>query len=189
MPTIASLKTFNGTETKLNRLGLRPLWEELKEILTGFHLNIQERLHANSAVHTRHVLEHRFEMVTGWSRRRTGELYWSKHLTKNNSRVCLGVKIRIAGRHDLSPQDLLIMEIVGLSQQLIRGSIDIAALVVPSAQFSVYLGNRAPNLVDAIRAVERTRATDLPLIILALEHDGPGRPLPKKRTRQGRAET
>lgn len=187
MPRIAELKTFDGTEEKLARLGLRQLWEEFTDILTRFRLELEERPHANRARLLQEKLGRRFALAPGWHRRQSGHLYWSKSLTVNGTRACLGAKIRIAERADLSRDDLMIVEVINLTEQIASGAIDVGALGVPSDNLSTYLDGRVPRFVDAIRAVERSRATDLPLIILALEHDGPGPALPKKRTRQGRA--
>ena len=67
------------------------------------------------------------------------------------------------------------------------GSIDIGVMFVPSDRLGKFLTDRGPKFADATRAIERARAQDLPLVVLALEHDGPGPALAKRRTRQGRA--
>jgi len=58
-------------------------------------------------------------------------------------------------------------------------------MIVPSDRLGKYLTDRGPRFSEATRAVERARAGDLPLVVLALEHDGPGPALAKRRTRQG----
>ena len=42
MPEITEFQSFGGATEKLERLGLQPLYEELREILTGFSLRVEE---------------------------------------------------------------------------------------------------------------------------------------------------
>lgn len=187
MPKITDLKTLNGTNNKIDRLGLHRLWEELTGILTRFRLELEESARANNAQILQGMFDQRFTSAPGWERRQSGHLYWRKSLAIDDTRVCLGAKIRIASRGGLSGGDSMVVEVINLTKQIASGAIDVAALAVPSDNLSTYLDGRVARFADAVRAVERSRATDLPLIILALEHDGPGPALPKKRTRQGRA--
>ena len=78
------------------------------------------------------------------------------------------------------------MDVAHLREEIINGAIDAGAIVVPSDRLGKFLTDRGPKFSDAIRAIERARAEDLPLLVLALEHDGVGPPLIKRRTRQGR---
>ena len=65
------------------------------------------------------------------------------------------------------------------------GKIDVAVLVVPSDRLGVFLTDRGPKMADAKRHVREARADDLPLLLIALEHDGPGPALAKQAKRQG----
>jgi hypothetical protein len=103
-------------------------------------------------------------------------------LEGHGTQPCLGVEIQFSGR-----SDLLIVDVAHLRDEIIEGSIDVGVMVVPSDRLGKFLTDRGPKFSDATRAIERARAHDLPLIVLALEHDGPGPPLAKRRTRQGRA--
>jgi hypothetical protein len=47
VPVIIDLKAYNGFERRVERLGLSPVLDELKELITGFDLRIAERRHAN----------------------------------------------------------------------------------------------------------------------------------------------
>lgn len=184
MPKIVERKSYNGAEEKIERLGLRPLWNELERILTGFQLLVEERRDANGGAVVREMLDRQFQDAGGWTKQQAGDVDWTKCLIVNGIRVCIGVEIQFSGR-----SDLVIVDIAHLRDQITTGAVDVGVLVVPTDKLGVYLTDRGPKLADAVRAVERSRATDLPLIILALEHDGPGPALPKRRTRQGRAET
>jgi hypothetical protein len=60
---------------------------------------------------------------------------------------------------------------------------------VPSDKTQTFRTDRTPSLKDAIRYVEREfqEATKCPLVVLAVEHDGPATtPLPKKNNRAER---
>ena len=184
MPKIVDRKSYNGAEEKIDRLGLRPLWSELERILSGFQLLLEERRDANGGAVVREMLDQQFENASGWIKQQTGDVDWTKCLIVNGTRVCVGVEIQFSGR-----SDLIVVDVAHLRDQITAGVVDVGVLVVPTDRLGVYLTDRGPKLADAIRAVERSRATDLPLIILALEHDGPGPPLPKRRTRQGKAVT
>jgi hypothetical protein len=184
VPKLASRKSYNGAEEKIERLGLRPLWNELEQILVGFQLLVEERRDANGGAVVREMLDQRFQNAGGWTSHQTGDVDWTKCRLVNGVRVCIGVEIQFSGR-----SDLIVVDVAHLRDQITAGAVDVGVLVVPTDRLGTYLTDRGPKLSDAIRAVDRSRATDLPLIILALEHDGPGPALPKKRTRQGRAET
>lgn len=157
------------------------LWTELEAILTGFELLIEERRDANGAVEVRSILDDRFRKAQGWIMKSTGGVDLTKCKTINGASVCLGVEVQISGR-----SDLLIVDVVHLRDELTAGSIDVGVIVVPSDRLAVFLTDRVARYSDAVKAVERARAQDLPLAVLGVEHDGPGPSLAKRRTRQGR---
>jgi hypothetical protein len=183
MPSIKEVFYFNGAEHRITRLGLQPLWAELEGILRGFDLKIEERRDGNSAAGVRSLLDAEFRKLDGWTNKQTGGVDWTKCLTVNGTTVCLGIEIQISGR-----SDLLIVDVVHLRDELTAGNIDVGIIVVPSDALAVYLTDRVARFSDAKKAVERARATDLPLAIIAIGHDGIGPAIPKRRTRQGQAE-
>jgi len=73
-----------------------------------------------------------------------------------------------------------------LRKAINKGLIDVGVLVVPSDRLGGFLTDRAPKMADAKRHVEAARVEDLPLILIALEHDGPGPPLAKQKKRRTR---
>jgi hypothetical protein len=93
----------------------------------------------------------------------------------------LGIEVQFSAR-----SDLLIIDIVHLREALTQGKIDVGVVVVPSDRLSYFLTDRGPSISDAKRHVHEARAEDFPLLLIALEHDGPGPPLAKqkKRTRK-----
>ena len=182
MPAISSREVYGGADARIERLGLRPLLEEIEQIITRFDLRVKESKNANGGKAVRELIDPRFEAAGGWAKKPTGDVDWTKCLEINGTKVCVGVEIQFSAR-----SDLLVVDVAHLRDQFNAGRIDVAVLVVPSDRLSVFLTDRAPSFSDAKRAVKRSRATeDLPLIIYALDHDRPGPALPKRRTSQGR---
>jgi hypothetical protein len=95
--------------------------------------------------------------------------------------VCLGVEVQFSAR-----SDLLIVDVQHLRDEITEGRIDVGVIVVPSNKLAYFLTDRVARYTDAVKAVERARASDLPLAVLALEHDGSGPALIKRQTRQGK---
>ena len=181
MPKIADHTYFNGTNEKLDRLGLRGLWDELQTLLVGFELRVAETKDSNGGAAVREMLDARFRAAGGWGNRATGGVDWIKCRTVNGTRVCLGVEIQFSAR-----SDLLIVDVQHLREEIIEGRIDVGVIVVPSNKLAYFLTDRVARYTDAVKAVERARASDLPLAVLSIEHDGPGPALTKRRTRQGK---
>lgn len=182
MPRIVDQRSFDGAAERIARLGLTPLQEELLEILTGFDLRVEERRDANGAAEIRKLLDERFHLAVGWIKRQSGGVDWTKCHTMNGASVCLGVEIQLSGR-----SDLLIVDVQHLREEITAGKIDVGIIVVASDRLGGYLTDRVARYSDAIRAVDRARAEDLPLLVLGIEHDAPGPSLAKRRTRQGRS--
>lgn len=182
MPKITERTYFNGTEKKIARLGLGNIWKQLEKILTGFELLVEERKDANGGAVVRESIDVGFLAAGGWENRQTGGVDWTKCHKTNGARVCLGVEVQFSAR-----SDLLIVDVAHLRDDITAGRIDVGVIVVPSDKLAYFLTDRVARYSDAVTAIERARATDLPLAVLALHHDGPGPPLQKRRTRQGKA--
>lgn len=187
MPRIASVRAFDGTERKIERLGLVRALEELKAILGGFRLDLGEGGRANGARILRDHICERLDRAGGWRRRGKGHLCWRKSLISNGARTCLGARLRVARRRDISRKELPIVDILDLRREIDSGDIDVGVLVVVTDRLARYLRGAGPGLSDTLAAAQRCGAADLPLVVLALEHDEPGPALPKSRTRRGRA--
>lgn len=182
MPKITDRESFDGATERVVRLGLLPLWSELEKIIVGFELLVEERRNANGAAEIRALLDQRFRIAQGWTSRTSGGVDWTKCHSVNGTSVCLGVEVQFSGR-----SDLLIVDVVHLRDEIIAGRIDVGVIVAPSDRLAVFLTDRVARYTDAVKAVERARAQDLPLIVLGVEHDGPGPFLKKRQTRQGRS--
>ena len=87
----------------------------------------------------------------------------------------------------MSRSDLLIRDIVHLRNKLQEGYIDVGVIVVPSDHFQFYLVDRTPALKDARRYIEEEfkEAMTFPIVVIAVEYDGIGAALPKKKTHRG----
>lgn len=89
--------------------------------------------------------------------------------------MCVGVEIQVSGR-----SDLVVVDVIHLRKAITEGKIDIAVLVVPSDRLRVFLTDRGPEVADARPHVREARGDDLPLLLFAIEHDGPGPALAKQ---------
>jgi hypothetical protein len=175
MPKITEQKDYNGALARIERLGLAPLVEQLKEILTGFELRVKEEKDANGGAAVRKLIDQRFEDAGGWKITKTGDVDWIKCHIANGTSVCLGVEIQFSAR-----SDLLVMDICHLRDALTEGVIDVGILVVPDDTLARFLTDRGPRFSDAVRHVRAARAEDFPLLLLGLHHDGPGDKLAKQ---------
>lgn len=179
MPRIAEERAYNGAEDRIGRLGLTGLLEEVRRIITGFELLVKESVDANGGAAVRKLLDARFEAADGWTKRQTGDVDWSKCSTFNGARVCIGVEIQFSAR-----SDLVVIDLIHLRKAIIKGTIDVGVLVVPSDRLGSFLTDRGPKMADAKRHVIEAKVEDLPLILISLDHDGPGPPLAKQLKRR-----
>lgn len=177
MPRIVEEEFYNGARERLDRLGLTPLLENLRGILTGFDLHVKEERDANGGAAVRRLIDQRF--TSGWRKAQTGAVDWVTCRVINGTRVCLGVEIQMSAR-----SDLIVVDLIHLRRALVEGQIDVGVLVVPSDRLGVFLTDRGPRMSDAKRHVHEARADDLPLVLVAIEHDGPGPALAKQPKRR-----
>lgn len=142
-------------------------------------LLVMEQKDTNGGAAVRELIDARFQANDGWAKEQTGGVDWTKCKTVNGTRVCLGVEIQVSAR-----SDLLLIDIAHLRRALSHGVIDVGVIVVPSDRLAYFLTDRAPSASDAVRIVQEARAEyDIPLILMSIEHDGPGPALPKRRKR------
>jgi hypothetical protein len=175
VPRIVEEQPYNGVLERAERLGLVRLLDELRGILQGFELRVKEQRDANGGAAVRRLIDERFQRAKGWTKKQTGDVDWTKCLIVNGVQVCLGVEIQFSAR-----SDLVVIDLIHLRKALTEGKIDVAVLVVPSDRLGVFLTDRGPKMADAKRHVRAARADDLPLLLIALEHDGPGPALAKQ---------
>jgi hypothetical protein len=177
MPKIVSEQSFDGAEALIQRLGLDELLNETRKLITGFEFLVEERRDANSAKVLRVLIDKQFESAGGWAQKKTGGVDWIKRQAINGRprHICIGVEIQVSGR-----SDVLSVDLIHLRKELLQGMIDLAVLVVPSDRLGNYLTDRVAKLSEAYRHIEMARAQDMPFILIAIEHDGPGSPLAKQ---------
>lgn len=143
--------------------------------MTGFSLLVKEARDANGGAAVRKLVDVQFEQSGGWAKKQTGDVDWIKCKTINGTRVCVGVEVQFSAR-----SDLIVIDLIHLRKALVRGLIDVGILVVPSDKLGIFLTDRGPKMADAKRHVVEAKVEDLPLILMAVEHDGPGPALAKQ---------
>jgi hypothetical protein len=177
MPRITSEQWFDGAEALIGRLGLDELLAEVRKVITSFDLLIEERKDANGAAGLRALIDSRFRAAGGWSQKKSGGIDWIKRQAINSRPryICVGVEVQVSGRSDVISVDL-----IHLRNELLQGKIDLAVLVVPSDRLGHFLTDRVARLSEAKRHIEMARAEDMPFVLIAIEHDGPGPALRKQ---------
>jgi hypothetical protein len=176
VPKIVEEHYYNGAKERIERLGLTPILQDLREILTKFSLQVEEKRDANGGAAVRRLIDERFPKT--WTNVAAGDIDWTRCHTINGTRVCIGVEIQMSAR-----SDLLVVDVIHLRGAIERGDIDVGVLVVPSDRLGVFLTDRGPRMADAKRHVRAARADDLPILLIAIEHDGAGLALAKQAKR------
>ena len=176
---ITKIKFYDGARDKVCRLGIADLFLELQQVILDTPITLLEEKDANGAAAVRVAIDCSFERMGGWEKKGSGGVDWIKKIRYNQSILSrLGVEVQVSAR-----SDLLIRDIVHLRNSLQGSEIDIGVIVVPDNRMQHFLPDRTPCFKDAIRYVEEEfkEAMTFPIIIIAIEHDGPGAPLAKKR--------
>lgn len=156
------------------------LVDEVRKVLADFKLLLLEKRDSNGGAVLREIIDARFEAKGGWKKKVSGDVDWTKCKVVNGTSVCIGVEVQVSARGDLVARD-----VHHLRDAVDDGRIDIAILVVPSDATSVFLTDRGPCVSDARKHIKGARATDLPLLLVSLSHDGPGVALQKRYKRRG----
>jgi hypothetical protein len=87
----------------------------------------------------------------------------------------VGVEIQVSAR-----SDLLVMDMIHLNAAFRAGRLDVGVIIVPSDRLCRFLTDRGPSISDAKRHANVARLEDSPLVLFAIEHDGPGPALAKQ---------
>jgi hypothetical protein len=175
---ITQLRFYGGSREKVCRLGLADLFLEIQEIVLSTPILLEERKEANGAAEIRKDLDAGFKRAEGWKERKTGSVDWIKTFRHQDVvATSLGVEVQVSAR-----SDLLIRDLVHLRNSLQEATIDIGVIVVPSDRLQKFLPDRTPCFSDAMRYIEQEfkEAMTYPIIVMAVEHDGPGQALPKQ---------
>lgn len=176
---ITNIRFYDGARDKICRLGLADLFLEVQELIFKTAVSLEERSEANGAAAIREALDKSFVKSGGWKQTKAGGVDWAKQLRVNTTFIAkLGVEIQVSAR-----SDLLIRDIVHLRNSLQEGSIDVGVIVVPDDRMQRFLPDRTPAFRDAVRYIEKEfkEATTFPIVIIAVEHDNPGKALAKRK--------
>jgi hypothetical protein len=176
---ITAIKYYDGSQDKVSRLGLSSLFLELQQALLDTEVLLLEEKDANGAAEVRKAIDEALGARNDWVNTSTGDVDWIKRIRYNNTVIArLGVEIQISAR-----SDLIIRDIVHLRNSLQEGNIDVAVIVVPSDRMERFLPDRSPAFRDAIRYIEDEfkEAMTFPIVVMAIEHDGPGPALKKQK--------
>jgi hypothetical protein len=167
MTQIVREEYFDGSKEKLERLGLWALIDEIKSAITSFPLNLKKEIHANGAATLREMIDDALRDVGDWTNAASGDVDWIKCRVLDGVRVCVGVEIQMSAR-----SDLIFRDIVHFQKQMREGQIDVCVEVLPSDAMSPYLTDRTPRFSDGVRVIKEMRADDLPIVFIAIEHNG-----------------
>jgi hypothetical protein len=162
---------FDGAKGLIDRLGLDELLNEVRAILQTFTLLVDERRDANGAGKVRRLIDDEFKKAEGWKQKKAGGIDWIKRQAINARPryICVGVEIQVSGR-----SDLLSVDLIHLRTELLQGKIDLAVLVVPSDRLGGFLTDRVAKYSEAQRHMKMAHAEEMPLVLMVIEHDGPG---------------
>ncbi len=176
---ITHIKFYGGSRQRITKLGLSELFLELQEIILSTKIYLLEEKDANGGAEVRKRMDKSFEEREDWVKKSTGDIDWSKRIRYNRSFIAsIGVEVQISAR-----SDLLIRDLVHIRNNLQDGLIEVGIIVVPNNTMQVYLPDRTPSLKDAIKYIEEEfhEAQNFPLILMGIEHDGPGKALLKQK--------
>jgi len=138
-----------------------------------------EEKDGNGAAEIRKMADEAFEAKTDWTKISTGGIDWIKRFRYNRTLIAsIGVEVQLSAR-----SDLLVRDLVHIRNALQTGEIEVGVVIVPNDLLQKYLPDRTPSLKDAIRIFETEfhEAKDFPIILMAVEHDGPGKAIPKQK--------
>jgi hypothetical protein len=177
MAKINSVTAYDGAEKKIQRLGLQPLVDEVTSLVRGTLIEVAEQAEANGAAAIRQLLDATFLATHTWQSKKAGDVDWSKCKVVNGTKVCVGVEIQVSARSELLYKDIL-----HLKNRITGGDIDLGIIVVPSNRLHSFLPDRTPSKSYAEKVIKEQDADRLPILLIEMEHDGPGPPLPKRTT-------
>ena len=176
---ITEMIFYDGSREKICKLGLADLFLELQQILLTTIVSIKEEKQANGAAEVRAMIDLTFHQGDDWEKMVTGGVDWKKKIRYNRTFMAqIGVEVQISAR-----SDMLIRDVVHLRNSIQEGEIEVGVIVVPSVRFQYFLPDRTPSIRDARRYIEEEfkEAMNFPIIVLAVEYDGVGNALEKRK--------
>jgi len=176
---ITDFRFYGGARERITKLGLANLFIEIQEIILETEVFLLEKKDANGGAEVRKLIDASFEKREDWIKKVTGDIDWSKRVRYNRTFIAtIGVEVQVSAR-----SDLLIRDLVHIRNNLQDGLIEVGIIVVPNNSFQVFLPDRTPSIKDAIKYIEEefTEAQNYPIVIIGIEHDGPGEALKKQK--------
>jgi hypothetical protein len=175
------IRYFDGAEAKLRRLELGSLLEEALRGIQSITLYLVEAESAKDVTELQEQLDGLFK--DDRTPAKVGDTGWVRCKSINGTHVCLGVEIQVSGRREMLYKDVL-----HLRRRIECGDIDLGVIVVPSDQLQRFLPDRTPSSSYAVKVIKEQDADRLPIILIEIEHDGPGPALIKPTTNTSRRE-
>src|SRR5438876_556134 len=105
MPKLEELP-YDGVYEKTKRLGLQPLLDQVRSILSEFELKVLEERDKNGGAALRELIDARFSEAGSWTKKQTGDVDWTKCHQANGTRVCIGVEVQVSARSDMLVMDI-----------------------------------------------------------------------------------
>lgn len=176
---ITEIKYYSGALERITKLGLSALFLETQTIFLDTKVYLEEKKDANGAAEVRKMVDQKFNEMGDWEKSQTGDIDWVKKFRYNRTLIAsIGVEVQLSAR-----SDLLVRDLVHIRNAIQKGIIEVGVIVVPSDKMQNYLPDRTPSFRDAIRIFETEfpEAQKIPIVLLAVEHDGDGPPLVKQR--------
>ena len=146
MPQIVEQVYYDGARERVERLGLGPLIDEVKLIVSDFRLLVKEVKDSNGGAAVRKLIDPRFEAAGGWTKKTAGDIDWIKCHAVNGTKVCIGVEVQVPAR-----SDLLVMDRIHLTAAFREGRLDVGVIIVPSDKLSYFLTDRDPCISNPPR--------------------------------------
>ena len=175
---ITNILYYGGARERITRLGLSILFLEVQDLLLGLEVKVLEEKDANGAATLRKMIDAKFSEGEDWEKITSGGVDWKKQYRVNRTLIArIGVEVQVSAR-----SDLLIRDIVHLRNSIQEGEIEAGVIVVPDDRLQYFLPDRTPCLTDAVKYIETEfkEATTIPIVVISIEHDGPGEALPKQ---------
>ena len=160
---------FGGAKAKLNRLELGPTLAEVEQRLQKCVVLLTERDRKSNLVEFKRKLDD----VIVIEEAKGGK--WIKTRAVSNVELRVEFRIRISSRREILYKDAL-----HLRRRTESGDIDLGVIIVPSDNLRRCLPDRTPSSNYAARAISEMGADCSPIILIEIEHHGPG-PAPTKR--------
>jgi hypothetical protein len=180
VPWITTVVAYDAVLAKVERLDLGGVLDEVGQILTGFDLRVREERDANGGAAVRRMLDARFGDAD-WlcEERGRGDIDWIKRVRINGVAIAVGVELQVSGRGGGSHLTDIIHLRAGLAEPD-DGRIDIGILVVPSDRLATFLTDRVEGIAQVRKYLRAMGAEDLPILVIAIEHDEQGLALMKQ---------